>query len=98
MTTPEEPTPEQSPSTSHIGEFTIPYTMIQSQPDLIMSMMAKCIPLNVIRSGELTMCYTAISPDFESITDGGDIPHYEPVFSDLTTFTGFRKIEEGGDE
>jgi hypothetical protein len=81
------------------GCFAIPVEMIDTHPELIMSMMGRCIPLQVIRNDESqTITYVAVSPDFEEVSySEGIIPSYTPDIRDMKECLGFTLMKESNE-
>lgn len=79
---------------NRLGIFSLPQEMIQLQPDLVMQIMGSCIPLMIVKGEQNTICYTAISPDFDHCFDVGNPTVYQPkIDMEMNLFEGFVKAE-----
>lgn len=68
-----------------LGKFELTPELINENPDVVMLVMGTCIVLECTASFvKNSLCYIAISPAFEELEEGMEIPSYDVAYDEDT--------------
>lgn len=76
------------PDTSHlsqVGKFDLPVDLLHESPEVMSTVLSTVI---VVRCEMIfstkSFAYEAISPDFEAVPEGEEVPHYDVSYDEET--------------